>query len=300
MSAVIGLEPFPLESLTSYIRRVARGRFFTDTVSFLRASGVDWNQRSRDADLLRGPVLEQVAAGLGLEVDRAQALTVTPYIARLPEHDRGSLKWWVVSTQRMRMCDRCVAEQPYGRIHWRLPVITECLKHRRPLLDECRLCGAVRSRDTRRWERFDCGHHVGRSAESDSRPVDLRVQQAIQSALGLGPGQSTEANAWIVQTALAQRVQLAQVQVARETLHELRTEHRDERMMWRKTARAFAARLDRGEHMYPTMRPPLSPTSPQVEATHSPIELKLTMERIWSEYSKRSVSDSSTTAAMTT
>jgi hypothetical protein len=50
--------------------------------------------------------------------------------------------------------------------------------------------------------------------------------------------------------------------------------------------------------MYPTIRPPLSPTSPQVEATHSPIELKLTMERIWSEYSKRS--DSCTTAAMTT
>src|SRR5712692_11185417 len=93
MSELVALEPFPLESLTSYIRRAARGRFFTDTVSFLRASGVDWNQRSRDADLLRGPVLEQVAAGLGFEVDRVQALTVTPYIARLPEHDRGSLKW---------------------------------------------------------------------------------------------------------------------------------------------------------------------------------------------------------------
>src|SRR5229473_5244467 len=101
MSELVALEPFPLESLTSYIRRAARGRFFKDTVSFLRASGVDWNQRSRDADLLRGSVLEQVAAGLGLEVDRAQALTVTAYIARLSEHDRGSLKWWVVSTQRM-------------------------------------------------------------------------------------------------------------------------------------------------------------------------------------------------------
>jgi hypothetical protein len=126
MSELVALEPFPLESLTSYIRRAARGRFFTDTVSFLRASGVDWNQRSRDADLLRGPVLEQVAAGLGLEVDRMQALTVTPYIARLAEQHRGSLRWWTVSSQRMRMCDRCVAEEPYGRIHWRLPVITDC------------------------------------------------------------------------------------------------------------------------------------------------------------------------------
>jgi hypothetical protein len=71
-----------LESLTSYIRRAARGRFYTDTVSFPRASGVEWNQRLRDADLLRGPVLEQVAAGLGLDVDHAQALTVIPHIAR--------------------------------------------------------------------------------------------------------------------------------------------------------------------------------------------------------------------------
>ena len=78
---MVDLEPFPLESLSSYIRRAARGRFFTDTVSFLRASGVDWNQRSRDADLLRGPGLEQIAAGLGLEVDRAQALTVTSHLS---------------------------------------------------------------------------------------------------------------------------------------------------------------------------------------------------------------------------
>jgi hypothetical protein len=102
-----------------------------------------------------------------------------------------------------------------------------------------------------------------------------------------------------VHTALAQRAQLAAVQVARETLHELRTEHWDERMAWRKTAREFAARLDRGEYMYPTTRPPLSPASPQAETTHSPMELKLTMERIWSEYSKCSVSDPSTTAAIT-
>lgn len=73
MAEVVGLEPFPLESLTSLIRRAARGRFFTDTVSFLRASGVDWNKRTRDADLIRDPVLEQVASALGLEVDRAGA-----------------------------------------------------------------------------------------------------------------------------------------------------------------------------------------------------------------------------------
>jgi hypothetical protein len=281
MSEVVGLEPFPLESLASYIRRAARTHFFPDTVSFLRASGVDWNKRSRDADLLRGPVLDQVAACLGLGEDRAQTLTVTPYIARLPEQDRGGLKWWVVSTQRMRMCDGCVADQPYGRIHWRLPVVTECLKHRRPLLDACRLCGAVRSRDTRRWDRFDCGHHVRSSAASDSRSVDLRVQRAIQSALGIGPGQSTEANAWIVHTGLAQRVQLAEVQVARETLRELRTERRSERIVWRNATRVLGARLDRGEHMYPATRPPLSPTSQMAETPCSPMELKLTMERLW-------------------
>lgn len=200
----------------------------------------------------------------------------------------------------MRMCDRCVADQPYGRIHWRLPVVTECLKHRRPLLDECRLCGAVRSRDTRRYERFDCGHHVRSTGAGDSRSVDLRVQQAIQSALGLGPGQPTEANAWIVHTALAQRVQLTQVQVARETLQELRTEQRGERIRWRRTARAFAAHLERAERSYPTERAPLPPTSPPTEAALSPMDLKLTMERIWQDYSRRSASDPSTPVAMMT
>ena len=80
-----GLEPFPLESLTSYIRRAARQRFYGDTVSFLRAGGVDWTDRSRDPDLLGGAVLEQVAAFLDLAVDRVQALTIAPYVARLPE-----------------------------------------------------------------------------------------------------------------------------------------------------------------------------------------------------------------------
>src|SRR5712691_8061145 len=201
---MVSLEPFPLESLTSYIRRAARGRFFTDTVSFLRASGVDWNQRSRDADLLRGPVLEQVAAGLGLEVDRMQALTVTPYIARLAEQHRGSLRWWTVSSQRMRMCDRCVAEEPYGRIHWRLPLVTDCLQHRRPLLDECRLCGATRARGARRSERFSCGHHVQHSGGAGSLSIDVPLQQAIQSELGIGRAPVPEHSAWLVHAALTE------------------------------------------------------------------------------------------------
>jgi hypothetical protein len=39
-------------------------------VSFLRAGGVDWTDRSRDPDLLGGAVLDQVAALLDLAVDR--------------------------------------------------------------------------------------------------------------------------------------------------------------------------------------------------------------------------------------
>lgn len=61
-----GVQPFPLERLTSYIRRATCQRFYGDTVSFLRAGGVDWADRSRDPDLLGGAVLEQVAAFLDL------------------------------------------------------------------------------------------------------------------------------------------------------------------------------------------------------------------------------------------
>jgi hypothetical protein len=84
-----------------------------------------------------------------------------------------------------------------------------------------------------------------------------------------------------VHTALAQRVQSAEVQVARETLRELRTERRSERIVWRNATRVLGARLDRGEHMYPATRPPLSPTSQMAETPCSPMELKLTMERLW-------------------
>jgi hypothetical protein len=124
---------------------------------------------------------------------RVTMLTIHKYLKYLPDEDRGSMRWWASLSERARICDRCVVERPYGRLDWRLPVVTECLIHRRPLLDECRLCGAVRDRSCRRWERFDCGHHVQQSAGADSLPVDLRVQQAVQASLGIGRIPSTHA-----------------------------------------------------------------------------------------------------------
>jgi len=52
--------------------------------------------------------------------------------------------------------------------------------------------------------------------------------------------------------------------------------------------------------MYPTERAPRFSTPPTAEAARSPMELKLTMERIWRDYAKRPGSDPSTTVAMTT
>ena len=293
------LEPFPLESLTSYIRRAARQRFYGDTVSFLRAGGVDWTDRSRDPDLLGGAVLEQVAAFLDLAIDRAQALTIAPYIARLPEQDRGSLRWWITATHRTRVCDRCVASQPYGRIHWRFPVVTDCLEHRRPLLDVCRVCGTVRDRGCRRWERFGCGHHVQRSAGHSSRSVDLRVQQALQAALGIGSGRLTEGNRWFLHAAIARRGELADLQVARATLCDLWTDHRRSLGMWHRASRPLRDLESRGERMYPTERPPLVTTLPPLEKL-SPAVLRQTMEQVMREFLARSALPSSGGAATAT
>ena len=62
----------------------------------------------------------------------------------------------------------------------------------------------MREQSSRRWARFDCGHHARRSAGPDSQPVDVRVQQAIQVSLGLGGAQPTRAGAWLIHAALAQ------------------------------------------------------------------------------------------------
>lgn len=254
--------PYPRESLTSYLRRMARHQFFADPIVYLRAGGVGWHQRSRDPDLLCGALLQQVAAFFGLELERAAMLTIHPNLKYLPDEDRGSVRWWAAFTQRTRMCDRCVLERPYGRIEWRLPVITECPAHRRPLLDECQLCGAVRDRSSRRWERFDCGHHVQRSTGADSLAVDLRVQQTIQASLGIGRTPPTNASVWLIHTALAQRPRPVDVQSARQSLRQLWVEQRRARLAWRRPAQALRVLEQRGERMYPTQREPVAAVGP--------------------------------------
>jgi hypothetical protein len=248
-------EPLPHESLTSYLLRMARRQFFVDSIAYVRAGGVEWHQRSRDPDLLQGALLQQVAAFFELELERAAMLTLHPYLKYLPAEDRGSLRWWAALTQRTRMCDRCVLERPYCRIEWRLPVITECLAHRRPLLDECQLCGAARDRSSRRWERFDCGHHVQRSTGADSLAVGLRVQQTIQASLGIGRTPPANANVWLIRAALAaQRPRPVDVQSARQSLRQLWVEHRRARLAWRGPAQALRVLEQRGERMNPTQR----------------------------------------------
>ena len=254
--------PYPRESLSSYLRRMARRQFFADPIAYVRAGGVDWHDRSRDPDLLCGALLQQVAAFFALELERVATLTIHPHLEHVPDEDRGSLRWWATLCQRTRMCDRCVIERPYGRIEWRLPVITECLIHRRPLLDECRLCGEVRDRNSRRWERFDCGHHVQRSAGADSLPVDLRVQQVIQAWLGIRRTPSTHANPWLIHALLAQRPRPVDVQSARQSLRQLWVEHRRARLAWRGPAQALRVLEQRGERMYPTQREPVAASRP--------------------------------------
>jgi hypothetical protein len=283
---VAALEPFLLESLTSYTRRAARQRFYADTVSFLRAGGVDWPDRSRDPDLLGGAILDQVAAFLDLAVAQVQALTIAPYLARVPEQDRGSLRWSITATQRTRVCDRCVISQPYGRIHWRFPVVTECLEHRRTLLDVCRVCGTTRDRGSRRWERFGCGHHIHRSAGTDSRHVDLRVQQAVQAALGLIDRPPGQCNEWMLHAAIEQKGGLAEVEAARDALRDLWAEHRRSRLVWHRASRLLRAREESGERTYPTERPPLFAISPPQEKL-SPEVLRQAMEQVMRDAAAR-------------
>lgn len=273
-----GSDPFPHESLTSYLRRKARSQFFTDTIAFVRAGGVEWHDRSRDPDLVSGVLLQQLAAFLELEHDRVARLTVQPHLCQLADEDRASMRWWTRLIQRSRMCDRCVLERPFGRLEWRFPVVTDCLIHRRPLLDECGRCGALRDRSSRRWERFDCGHHVQRSAGANSQAIDLRIQQAIQASLGLGRSQPKRFGAWLIHAAVLLRPRPVEVQSVRHSLRELWVEHRRVRLAWRGPAQALRILEQRGERMYPTQREPPPPESYEL-VPPSPDELRDTAAR---------------------
>jgi hypothetical protein len=239
------LEPCHDESLNSYLDRAARQQFFGDPVAFLRAGGIDWPDRSRDLDLLGGQLIEQVAALLALDADRVVRMTVHPLLNRLRDQYRGSLRRWIHLVHRLRACDRCVAEWPYGRVYWRIPLITECLSHRRPLLDQCRVCGAVRDRTSRRWER--CGHRIDRSAGADSARIDLRIQQGVQIALGVGVDRSPQASPWLLGMLNGHLGHPMESDPVRESLREVWTSIRRNRVTVHQLAGVLQVLIERGE-----------------------------------------------------
>ena len=51
-------------------------------------------------------------------------------------------------------------------------------------------------------ERFSCGHHVQHSGGAGSLSIDVPLQQAIQSELGIGRAPVPEHSAWLVHAAL--------------------------------------------------------------------------------------------------
>ncbi len=255
-------DPYPRESLTSYLRRMARHQFFADPIAYLRAGGVEWHQRSRDPDLLCGALLQQVTAFFGLELERAATLTIHPHLKYLPDEDRGSVRWWASLTQRTRICDRCVLERPYGRIEWRLPSSPSAWP------TDARCWTSANYAALCAIEAVDAGSDSTAATTSsgqlavDSLAVDLRVQQTIQASLGIGRTPPTNANAWLIRTALAQRPRPVDVQSARQSLRQLWVEHRRARLAWRGPAQALRVLEQRGERMYPTQREPVAAGGP--------------------------------------
>ena len=115
MSEQLTAEPFARESLSSYLRRVARRQFFTEPISFLRARGVEWHDRSRDQDLLTGVVLQQVANFFGLDLDRVAMLTVHPHVTHLLQRQYPTDQNWSPDLFRNSVLS------PVAYRHWRAP-----------------------------------------------------------------------------------------------------------------------------------------------------------------------------------
>jgi hypothetical protein len=180
-----------------------------------------------------------------------------------------------------------VATQPYGRIHWRVPLVTECLAHGRPLLEACRLCGAARRRTARRWERFDCGHQVLRSAGDDSHPVDLEVQHVLQAALGVEHARPTEACGWVAHAALDWWGWSGDAQQTRESLRTLWADPRHSHAGWQQIAAALGARADRGLRTSPVQHAPLVVASAPAEPALSLEVLRDTIAELQRAYAAR-------------
>jgi len=180
-------KPFPGESLTSYVYRLAMACHYLSP---------DWVVK-----LPRGQGDLDVLADARI-IDRLSALTLLPSedvvgltaFGCLEGGDRDLDFHWdgipwrdlVCTAQECKICPECLKESAYLRVHWLLRPVTACPKHTKLLVSRC-VCGTLLTKRVCLENRCRCGAKVtdllahNLSDDSDS----LSYLGFISDALGM-------------------------------------------------------------------------------------------------------------------
>jgi len=174
------LQPGEQELLSNYLSRVAHGHGST-AGAFCRLHLSDSWYWTRDVD--RGIAIaahERLSSLAGVDVEVIERLTLRRWIEGLtPASYRAkslaAITPWVTAAglsqanrrhPALSYCPQCLDERGVAVKAWRLVFHTQCAVHRRPLIDDCRMCGAffvphLSRHSTRHC--WSCGHALSES-----------------------------------------------------------------------------------------------------------------------------------------
>jgi len=200
------LKPKADELLSSWLMRLSHANGFLphSFCSQLWPGRAIWN---RDIDHLSLPeVTNDLARLTAITVQRAEQTTLHAYEGTVFENYilSGRTRWilpvgvWhrVHLRYGLQYCPDCLAtdETPYFRRAWRLAFVTECLRHRRPLLDRCPSCAKPINFHHNKGIREDlihcyaCGTKLtqGKQLRVPVGVMEARAQRNFQEALQRG------------------------------------------------------------------------------------------------------------------
>lgn len=144
--------PFPDELFSSWLIRLAHANAQRLPYFTAQMTGADYFWRVDPDRFLRPGVAETLAEATGLTVEAIFATTLRRYEGTVVPQllPRGTGRWimplYIQGYRRRRpglsYCPKCLREEPFLRVHWRLSFVTMCERHVRPLLDACPRCQA--------------------------------------------------------------------------------------------------------------------------------------------------------------
>lgn len=142
-------QPATLESLTSYLTRVAQANGLQKGAELVTAAGTQtsWKTLRSFPDGSATSVLGLTTLTGCTQTD-LEAMTFLPLARQFGRaNSTRTLRRFLEGSlvPHLRYCPLCLSEHdfPYYRLHWRFLILSGCLIHRCQLLDHCGFCGGT-------------------------------------------------------------------------------------------------------------------------------------------------------------